>query len=450
MPLVSLETLANKQKNKLTFLRLNLRVLGILGWDFHSVMILSLRAIRVAWKEYHRSRTLSSIICYYLELDNPKYHLCMKINKLILHHLQIPLKFQFSQANNAGTRTSDAAILEITTDKGIKGYGEACPRLYVTGESMSSMGNDVQKINTYLSSIAINSINGIKNILKHIEKLGVGNSTICGLELALLDALSKEQHQTIADLLEIQQLPQKLGYSLILPLVKSKYMAMLLSQLKHAGFSKIKLKVDQDQQKSLENIQLVRQCFGEAIPIRVDVNGGWTLEEAHKNIPELMEKGRVYSFEQPLDLENLLGLKVLTEKFGREARIMPDESLLSPQRARELCENKMGNHFNLKLSKIGGIFRCLEVYETGKQYGIPCQLGAHFAETSILTHAGVLFSAMVDGLTAIEGGMGTNLLAYDLTDKPLQSNMNGLMDYDAWKGHFGWVDDVNEAVFNSV
>ena len=373
----------------------------------------------------------------------------MIIQKLALNELQIPLKFQFSQANNAGTRSSHSAILEVYTVSGVIGYGEACPRLYVTGESMKSMAEDIQMISPYIHAASISSVNEIREVLGKVESLGVGNSTICALELALLDALSREEQKKIGELLEINEgeLPKKLAYSLILPLVKPKSMAKLLNVLKYADFSRIKLKIDQDQQKTFQNIQLIRACFGENMPIRVDINGGWTLEEAQQNIPELLNRG-IHSFEQPLKPDNLDGLQTLTQSFGNHARIMPDESLLSPQRAQELCENKMGNHFNLKLSKIGGIFRCLAVYETAKQYGIPCQLGAHFAETSILTHAGVLFSAMVSELTAMEGGMGTNLLTYDLTTIPLQSNMKGVMDYYAWQGHYGWLPDVKVGVLH--
>lgn len=82
--------------------------------------------------------------------------------------------------------------------------------------------------------------------------------------------------------------------------------------------------------------------------------------------------------------------------------------------------NRTCRRFNLKISKNGGLFNTLAIYRLAQEHGIACQLGAHFGETGILTGAGILFGALAGPLTALEGGLGTHLLEYDLFDAGLQ------------------------------
>lgn len=367
----------------------------------------------------------------------------MQINNLHLHHFQVPLKFQFSQANNAGTRRSDSAILELNTSSGVTGFGEACPRSYVTGESMESMRKDLQQIQAKLFDPSIEEIEDIKLLLIQLEADGIGNSTLCAIELALLDALAKSKQKTMLELFLVppSAVQDEFDYSLILPLLKPEHMEPLLAKLSQTRFKHIKLKISQDQKANIQNIKLIQACFGEGFSIRVDVNGGWELDQAMTYIPELIEQG-VRSFEQPLAASDLEGLRQLTALFGKDVQIMLDETLIQTKQAKIFCEQGIGNHFNLKLSKLGGIFRSLEVAKVAANFGIPCQLGAHFAETSILTHAGIILAQLAPSLTHMEGAMGTLLLGHDITPRPLQIDWSGKLNYQAWSCKCGWVPEV--------
>ena len=70
----------------------------------------------------------------------------MKITKVLYRSINIPLNFQFSQSNNRSARHSSSVILELHLSDGTIGYGEACPRMYVTQESLESMQKDLKAI----------------------------------------------------------------------------------------------------------------------------------------------------------------------------------------------------------------------------------------------------------------------------------------------------------------
>lgn len=106
-------------------------------------------------------------------------------------------------------------------------------------------------------------------------------------------------------------------------------------------------------------------------------------------------------------------------------------------------ENRICNHFNLKISKLGGILSTLNVFELAQQHGVPCQLGSHFGESSLLSSAGALLAAKVEGkLTSCEGALGELLLAKDITSPGIQVVKDGTLCLAHLWQKPGLVDEV--------
>ncbi|MCB0633055.1 MAG: enolase C-terminal domain-like protein [Saprospiraceae bacterium] len=351
----------------------------------------------------------------------------MKILFLRYREMHIPLKVQFKQSNNSGANRSYSFILELETVDGVKGYGESCPRTYVTGESMEDVIRDLSVIQPGLIGREIPTYDSFKVELEHWYQQGIGPSIRCALELAWLDAWSRTENTPLPDLLGVRRI-DSISYSLVLPLLQPEQLAGLLDRLKAFQPPALKLKVDRDQERNLANIRTLRAHYGDHFSIRVDVNGGWSLEEAERYIPQMMDLG-VTSFEQPVAAEALSDMQTLTRLFGKEARIMADESLLDIKNANYFLQEKICNHFNLKISKLGGIRPALKIYRLAESYQVPCQLGAHFGETSLLTAAGALLATLVSGkLTACEGALGEFLLDGDVCSPSMQHDLKGNLD----------------------
>ena len=348
----------------------------------------------------------------------------IQIEAIEYKHINIPLKFQFAQANNV-TAQSDAIILCIQNTDGLKGYGETCPRQYVTGESADSVFNDLKVIGNYLKQLSFNSLEDIQYLATKDLPGKIGLSTICAIELALLDLWTKMNDQNIVEALGGQH--QKIQYSGIVPLVKIKYLELVLQQLKYFQFKQVKLKVGTALKDSLEKIQLIRSVLGNDVSIRLDANTAWTYDEARQFIPAYLAEG-INSFEQIFPKEQVQKLGKITAEFGQDAFIMADESLTSFEDAHYLIQRGLCNAFNLKISKNGGLFNTLRIYKLARGFNISCQLGAHFAETSILTRAGAWLSTLAPEVLANEGGFGTYLLEKDIVASTIQIDEHGQID----------------------
>ena len=372
----------------------------------------------------------------------------MKISKVLFREVNIPLRFQFAQSNNRASHSSSSAIVELQTTEGLVGFGEACPRMYVTGESMQSMEKDLQGISPQLADLRLERLEDWQRQLADWRRLGVGPSTLCALELAAIDLLCQINQRSLAQQFELTDLDTPIEYSQVIPMFKPAKMAKLLERIQHLQPASLKLKASDQLEDNLENIKLLRECFGNTLAIRLDVNAGWTLENAIEFIPAFLDV-EVNSFEQPLAAEETGGLQLLTQRFGADARIMVDESLLTMEDAQHFLAHQIGNHFNLKISKLGGISSALQIYRLAKSHGVPCQLGAHFGETSLLSIAGMVLTKLAGPLSANEGALGEMLLEQDIVQNAAQQDSKGLLYSSVFLEQIGFSHGMNKDLLES-
>jgi L-alanine-DL-glutamate epimerase-like enolase superfamily enzyme len=83
---------------------------------------------------------------------------------------------------------------------------------------------------------------------------------------------------------------------------------------------------------------------------------------------------------------------------------------------------------NLRVSKMGGLLRSLEVARAARRLAIPIVVGAQVGETSFLTRASLPVAREAgDLLLAQEGAFGDRLLVRDPCDPSLAFGRGGLL-----------------------
>lgn len=345
----------------------------------------------------------------------------MQVSRINLYHVRIPLRLQFAQANQ-NTATSDSVIIRIKSQDGTLGHGECCPRRYVTGEDVPQVIETINSLSADLQAQTFTELDDIRQWVFAKLKAGYGHAAICGIELALLDAWSWETQTDLMEALGGYQHVER-RYSGVLPYGDWAKLSPVISRF---NFGSWKFKAYHKLEDNWQRVRDLQNTLGETVQLRTDANGGWTLEEARDQIATGLDLG-LRSFEQPVPAGQDDKMGQLVAEFGDQATIMADESLISYEDAVRLVALGQCNHFNLKISKNGGILNTLRIYTLAQQNGIPCQLGAHYGETSILTAAGQLFAAVAPNLTALEGGLGTYLLQDDITTRPLMIDADGIL-----------------------
>ena len=363
----------------------------------------------------------------------------MKIKSISIHHLTIPMRLKFAQANSTA-QSSNSIIVELKTQNGTTGFGESCPRKYVTGESSTDVIRALQSIQEELYTQDFPTINSIEDYVCIQLPKRIKPAAICALELAMLDAWSKEYQTPLLSALGGTQWAQP-QYTGVLPFGEIQKLAPIL---KRFDFKEIKLKANACLKENINRIQQLRQIYDTPIDIRVDANCSWTFPIAMEQSIRLVEAG-ITCIEQPFSTSSNKTMSALTQYHGEWVDIMADESLTDYQSAEALIAQKACNRFNFKISKNGGLLNSLKMYRLAQSHGIKCQLGAHFGETSILTAAGLLFASLAPNLVAIEGGLGTHLLEKDITLNPLMINKQAKISIDTQQ-IYGLGIQVNKAL----
>lgn len=356
----------------------------------------------------------------------------MKIKNLIIEKLQIPFKQTFSHAS-ATRSITESVLVKAESENGLVGYGEGCPRAYVTGETMQTV---YFFFNNHTDQIAaLKNLEDIRQWVQvHKQAIDQNPAAWCAIELALLDLLGKETQKTIEALLSLPKLSGVFQYTAVLSSGDWNAYQRQLQQYTHTGFIDYKLKLSGNLKKDREKIDALRE-LGREIRLRLDANNLWeTAEQAIEHIRALNYS--FFAIEEPLQANNYDGCHAIYKAL--KIPIILDESFLQLAQFKHITKNPSEWIINLRISKMGGVIRSLAIAGKAKELGIPCIIGAQVGETSILTRAALtIANAYRDILLAQEGAFGTHLLTYDLIAKPIMFGKKGILESKSLENGFG-------------
>ena len=347
----------------------------------------------------------------------------MRIQRLEVSSFPVPFRTVFKHAS-ASRAQAENLIVAAYSDAGEVGYGEGCPRRYVTGETVEGGAAFIRK---YTASI-IESVTDVRSLRawaeNHREVIDQNPAAYCAVEISVLDLLGKVNEVPIEDLLGLPRLSGRFTYSAVLG--DSPYLAYWWQFRRYwmQDFRDFKVKVSGNPGRDRRKMGVFRKRKDPKLQVRLDANNLWaSADECVRHVSAFPHE--VYAIEEPLREGDLEGFDRVGQGTG--AKIILDESLL---RVEQL--DTLGNPerwiVNLRVSKMGGIMRSLEVAERAASSGLGVIIGAQVGETSILTRAGLtVMHAARPNLVASEGAFGTHLLHHDLTSECLMFGNGGVV-----------------------
>lgn len=164
----------------------------------------------------------------------------------------------------------------------------------------------------------------------------------------------------------------------------------------------------------LDRVRAVREAMGEDALVRVDANGGWSLEEAESALRALAPFGLDYA-EQPC--ATVTELAELRRRLDGLVRIAADESVRKAEDPLAVARAGAADLLVVKAQPLGGIARALRIVE---EAALPVVVSSAL-DTSVGIAMGLhLAAALPDGALAGACGLGTAaLLDGDVTRDPL-------------------------------
>jgi L-Ala-D/L-Glu epimerase / N-acetyl-D-glutamate racemase len=165
-------------------------------------------------------------------------------------------------------------------------------------------------------------------------------------------------------------------------------------------FKRLKLKIGGRDALDVERVRAVRAVT--RVPLQVDVNEYWTLDEALDALPQLAELGVEYC-EQPLrhgdeDGAKLVGASPIPIFVDEDCRTLADVAGCA----------KIAHGINIKLAKAGGIRESVRMAHAARALGLGVMLGC-MVESGLGIAAGAAIASLCDYVD-LDGNL---LIAHD-------------------------------------
>ncbi len=350
----------------------------------------------------------------------------MKIKDIEIRKLSIPFNVRFKHSSAEHISSNSILVIAKSVNNNI-GYGEGCPRSYVTGESAQTA---IEFFNNHKKSISeIENLEQLKLWIKENASLiDINPAGWCAIELALLDLLGKEMQKTVEELLGVLNIEGEFNYSSVLGVDNFSILKRQFDKYVEMGFRDFKIKISGDLDQDRLIIELFRGIRDLGTTLRVDANNLWTsAKDAVSYLSKLNYE--FFAVEEPLSVNKYIELRDISNELG--TKIILDESFLKKEQFDLLRGNPEKWILNLRISKLGGLLRTLGIADAARSNNIDIIIGAHVGETSILTRASLtIANTYRDILLFQEGAFGTYLLKEDICSPSIMFGKGGTLLFD--------------------
>lgn len=292
--------------------------------------------------------------------------------------ISVHLRQPFATAHDR-TVESQSAIIRIEHN-GAVGVGEAKMAADSCGGTAELAGNHVDQIGTALGDDPFR----IKQIMDDLARvLPDGCCTRAGVDIALHDLCGKLVGLPLYRWLGLS--PEKTpvtSYTIGLDSIPA--MVRKVREASEFPILKIKVGVPGD----VEAVKAIRDETNAVL--RVDANGGWSVDEAIERINRLEEYG-IQFVEQPIPPGNPEGLRTIRRQTNTSIFADEDAKTVKDLPALAGCVDGI----NIKLMECGGLREAIRMIHVARALGMQVMLGC-MVETSLSLTAAAHLSPLVD------------------------------------------------------
>lgn len=349
------------------------------------------------------------------------------IKSVRVYAVALPLTKPIKMAHAVFDRVQNV-IVEIESEDGFIGWGEAASAPSLTGETWQGM---VALVNEHIAPLLIGRDARLRSkLIEDIcSNIFGASGSISAVEIALIDLLGHQFNVPFSMLIGgmVRDYVEPM-WILGNGTVEADLKDAKLKYLEGYRFFKVKggtQSIDNEIEITLQ----LRENLGPNVKLCIDSNSGFSLANARRYI-EATKSSCIEFIEQPFPRNDLISLRALASDG-----IIP---LCADQSVHDINDIHLQSQCGvsgivLKLNKLGGISSCLRAASICHDKGMKIIVAAKIAESSIASSA-IMHVASV--ISSVEWGVSLtqSYLAADLVRKPLQiidgrtalSNLPGL------------------------
>ena len=320
----------------------------------------------------------------------------MKITEVKLGIISVPLRVPFKTALRSVNSVEDV-IVEIHTDTGAIGYGEAPPTGAITGDTTGAIIGALK--DHIIKTIVGRDVEDFENLMQAVQKCIVkNNSAKAAVDMALWDLYGQLHKIPVYKMLGASR--NKIITDITISVNDPDEMARDAINAIERGYDCLKVKVGISPELDVARLKAIRDAVGSAPMLRIDANQAWTPKQAVRILNQMQESGLdIELVEQPVKAHDFEGMKYVTERSY--VPVLADESVFSPEDAMKIMQMGAADLVNIKLMKCGGIYNALKIASAAEVYGVECMIGC-MLEAKVSVNAAVHLACAKQIITKID------------------------------------------------
>lgn len=306
----------------------------------------------------------------------------MKINKVIVYRVVVPLGGRYAWSNDLFVEESDATVVEIVTDEGISGFAEITPLgpAYMPAYAEGAR-TGLQKLAPSL--IGLNPCDiGVVNRVMDLALAG-HPYVKSPIDIACWDILGQASGRPVWQLLG-GRMQESMRSFMAVSQSDAGTMAEAIMELKRQGFSRFQLKVGGSVEDDIKRIQACHDALGDEDLLYADANTGWTIAEAVRVVNAIGDLRKVF-VEQPCrSYEECLAVRRRTH-----LPFILDESIDTIQAMMRAISDQACDAINLKVSRVGGISKARQIRDLCVSSGVAVNIDEALSgniNSAVLSH----------------------------------------------------------------
>ena len=288
-------------------------------------------------------------------------------------------------------------IVELHTDTGAVGYGEAPPTGVITGDTTGAI---IGAIRDHIApAILGRNLDEFEDLTAAVQKALVHNTSAkAAVDMALWDLLGQKYSAPVYRMLGGAR--SNIVTDITISVNPPEEMARDARTAIQRGYDCLKVKVGIDPELDVARLAAVREAVGKDVKLRIDANQAWNAKQAVRILDQMQEKGLDIEFvEQPVPAADLEGMQYVTRHAS--VPVLADESVFSPADALRIMQTGAADFVNIKLMKCGGITNALRIASAAEVYGVECMIGC-MLEAKISVNAAVELACAKKIITKVD------------------------------------------------
>jgi muconate cycloisomerase len=307
----------------------------------------------------------------------------MKITDLRVHLVRLPTRREHNWASKMATPIGHHAIIEVVTDEGISGWGEAPAGATWGGAHMRYYGETPETVAHIVRDFLLPALSGcdpLEMALVHarMDKVVKGHPYAkAAVDMGCYDAAGRGLGVPVASLLGGRvRAGIEVAHSLGIMELERCYAEA--EEAVAEGALTIKCKTGLDAQRDVTIVRELRKRLPDGIKIRVDANEAYASVHEAVDVTLRQEEYGLLLCEQPV--AGALGLARVARRVT--SPVMADESAWTVEDILELDRLDAAACFSCYVTKPGGLFRARQQAEVAQRLGMYCDIGGSI-ETGI-------------------------------------------------------------------